>query len=346
MSRRVAFGAPARGAGPVLAIAIAFAAFAPPAHAQSAAELNRARATFQQGLSLEAAGDWAGALAKFQAVGRVKLTPQVRFHIARCKENLGRLNEALGDYRVAEYEAEQTNSKALATITAARKALQARIPKLVIERGAGAETARVDLDGVELGESKLGKPISVDPGAHHIVVHVGGQQFARDVSVAEGKTKTVKLVPPPGLLKHKPSSAASAATSSVETPSSVAPPEKHSLLPWIVGGVGVASLATAGVFYGLRAKAESDLNAGCRGNVCPERLQSTENKGKTYSLVADVTLGVGLAGVGAAAVLFLTRGSSTSAPAADQDAKDSRPSVRVDVMQLGSATGVSLSGTF
>jgi hypothetical protein len=332
----------ARAAGLGLSVALAFGGYAPDALAQSAAELAQARATFQQGLSLEAAGDWAGALAKFQAVGRVKLTPQVRFHIARCKENLGRLNEALGDYRVAEYEAEQEQAKELPAITAAREALQARIPKLVIERGAGAETASVDLDGVELGESKLGKPVSVDPGAHRIVAHVGGQQFEKDVTVAEGQTRTVKLVPPPGLLQHKP---AGTTTGPSETPP-VPPPQKHSVVPWIVGGVGVASLITSGVFFGLRAKAESDLNSGCRGDVCPERLHGTENSGKTDSVVADVTLGVGLVGVGVAAVMLLTRGSSSSTPPADRDTDVSRRGVRVDVMQSRSATGVSLSGTF
>lgn len=336
---RLAFAVRAAGLG--LAACVAFGGFAPRALAQSAAELTQARATFQQGLSLEAAGDWAGALAKFQAVGRVKLTPQVRFHIARCKENLGRLNEALGDFRIAEYEAAQEHAKVLPEITAARKALQARIPKLVIERGAGAETASVELDGVQLGESKLGKPVSVDPGAHRIVARVGGEQFWQDVSIAEGQTKTVKLVAPPDFLQHQPVSPAHE-TSPAETPPPAPPPKKHSIVPWIVGGAGVASLITSGVFFGLRAKAESDLNAGCRGNVCPQRLQSTENSGKTDTVVADVTLGVGLVGVGVAAVLLLTSGSSSSKPPADT----SRRGVRFDVMQTGSATGVSVSGTF
>ena len=73
----------------------------------NARALEKARNLFRQGLSLEAAGNWAAALAKFQEVMKVKLTPQVRFHSARCSEQLGRLNEALGEYRLAEYEAGQ-----------------------------------------------------------------------------------------------------------------------------------------------------------------------------------------------------------------------------------------------
>src|ERR1051325_9094803 len=110
-----------------------------PAAAQSQEELERARQQFRQGLRLEAAGDWAASLAKFVEVGKVKLTPQVRFHGARCNEQLGRLNEALGEYRLAEYEAGQQRLKELQAITQARQALESRVPKLLIKRGEGAE---------------------------------------------------------------------------------------------------------------------------------------------------------------------------------------------------------------
>ncbi len=49
----------------------------------------RARTLFQDGLQLEAANNFAGALAKFQEVAQVKRTPQVVFHIALCQEKLG-----------------------------------------------------------------------------------------------------------------------------------------------------------------------------------------------------------------------------------------------------------------
>src|SRR5262249_8292684 len=72
-----------------LASGTAAAAAPTPALAQTPSELAQARARFDEGLSLAAAGDWASALTAFQDVARVKLTPQVRFHIARCEEKLG-----------------------------------------------------------------------------------------------------------------------------------------------------------------------------------------------------------------------------------------------------------------
>ncbi|MGC4070301.1 MAG: CDC27 family protein [Polyangiaceae bacterium] len=134
------------------------------AAAQSSEELDRARGLFQEALSLEVAGDYRTALAKLQQVSKVRLTPQVRYHLARCKEYLGRLTEALGDYRVAATEARTLGLPEIEEFERARSALEAKIPKILLHiSGASGKTA-VELDGVRLGPSVLGSPIAVDPG--------------------------------------------------------------------------------------------------------------------------------------------------------------------------------------
>src|SRR5687767_14699749 len=75
--------------------------------AQDAAELKRARAQFQQATELEQAGNWTAALQAFREVGQVRMTPQVRFHIAVCEERLGRLVAALGGYELALADADK-----------------------------------------------------------------------------------------------------------------------------------------------------------------------------------------------------------------------------------------------
>src|SRR6478752_6007463 len=60
-----------------------------------------ARQKFRQAISLQTGGNWAAALALFRDVAGVKNTPQVRFNIAICEENLGQLVQALGDYELA-----------------------------------------------------------------------------------------------------------------------------------------------------------------------------------------------------------------------------------------------------
>ncbi|HVU03383.1 MAG TPA: hypothetical protein VHE30_16600 [Polyangiaceae bacterium] len=312
---------------------------ADPAAKQSQEELERARSLFRQGLSLEAAGNWAAALAKFEEVGKVKLTPQVRFHTGRCNEQLGRLNEALGDYRLAEYEAGQQGLPDLAAITQARQALEARIPKLVIRRGQGTETAHVELDGVELGEAQIGQPLAVDPGPHAIVVKLGGdKQFTQSALVKEADTAEVTLVAPAeGAAEPTGPAPGPGGGSAVVDTGANAP--KASVLPWVVGGVGVAGLIGAGVFYGLRAGAKSDLDDKCRGNVCPESLKGTEDKGKLYSTLSVVSLGVGVVGVGVATYLFVSGSGKEKPPS-------TALRLPVDVSFSPSGSEVTVRGAF
>lgn len=306
--------------GSVLALLLASAlSAAGPAGAQAEGELARARQLYSQGLTQEAAGDWAGALGTFQSVAQIKMTPQVRFHIARCKENLGRLNEALGGYRLAEYEATQAGSEALAEeIRVARDALEARVPKLVIVRGEGAGAIKIELDGVALGQAQVGKEVSVDPGPHEVTGILGdGRRFKRTVEVAEGKSETVTLDVPDDLTNTPappPTTEGGAATDAGGgvTPG-VASAASGSAAPWVVGGIGVASLIASGVFFALKNGAENELDRECLGKTCPDTVQSTQSRGETYATLTGVTLGVGIVGVGVASVMLLSGGSERPA---------------------------------
>jgi hypothetical protein len=282
------------------------------AHAQSQEELERARQQFRQGLALEAAGDWAAALAKFIEVGKVKLTPQVRFHSARCNEQLGRLNEALGEYRLAEYEAGQQGLKEAQEITQARQALESRVPKLVIKRGEGAESARIELDGVELGEAQIGQPVAVDPGPHSVIAKLGGdRQIEQSATVKESETQEVVLVAPASAAVAKAPPASGSGVEPVDTGEKKV---HHSPLPWIVGGVGVAGLAASGAFFALRQGAQSDIDKLCRGNVCPKSAEQTvkdkQDQGKLDTALSMVFLGVGVAGLGVATYLLVSGAGS------------------------------------
>mgnify|MGYP003482091367 CR=1 FL=1 len=316
----------------------------PVARADGDAELIRARKLYAQGLTQEAAGDWAGALATFEDVARIRATPQVRFHLARCKEHLGRFNEALGGYRIAEYEAEQAASKEptlLDEVRKARVALEGRIPKLTIARGKGAEAIRIELDGVALGDTQIGQPIALDPGPHVVTGIVErGKTFKKTLNVAEGDAVRVELDVPDELVEQPV--APPLATNPVEPPRGPAEPpgpparQARSAAPWIIGGIGVASLAASAVFYSLRAKAEDELDQGCLGRTCPDTLKGTQQNGETYAALTGVTLGIGVVGVGAGVLMLL--GQKSPAPSSTPPAA---------ALQLGrGAAEVSFRGRF
>lgn len=270
------------------------------AWAQDAGELKRARAQFQQATELEQAGNWTAALQAFREVGQVRMTPQVRFHIAVCEENLGRLVAALGGYELALSEAERVGPDFKAEVEENVTKLRARIPKLVLERGKGASAAAIELDGVAVGDSSVGIEVPLDPGPHAVTAKAPNHK-PLETSVTLKEQETTKLAIE--LEELPPEPARIGAVVAIEKP-----PSK--VVPLVIGGVGAASLLGSAVLFGLRQHTLSRLEDACGagGKHCPASMQSKYDDLKFYHYGAEVTLGVGLVAVGTAgALLYLQR---------------------------------------
>ena len=115
-------------------------------------DINRARRLFQRAVEYEQAKQWGKALELFREVGSVKLTPQVRYHIAWCEENLGKLVAALGGYELALAQADQVGEAFIQEVQEKVDRLKGVIPKLVVKRGKGGEAATIEfaVDGLRL----------------------------------------------------------------------------------------------------------------------------------------------------------------------------------------------------
>lgn len=274
----------------VLLFAALLGSLAPRLHAGEPedATVVEARKLFEHGIHQEESGDWAGALVTFRKVALVRANHIVRFHVGLCLERTGKLVAARDEFVVARGLAEKEDtSDAKKTVAATTKhltALEARIPRLRVARPP-TPGATLSVDGTLVGSGVFDTQIPIDPGKHAIDVQAPGHQpFHADVVAQDGVTKPIEIAP-------------------VLTPLPAAPPPKKddvtppapSRLPWLVVGVGVAGLAGAGVFYGLRARALSDVDATCNpGRVdCDPALSDTASRGKTYTLVGNVLLGVG-----------------------------------------------------
>ncbi|MBN1605201.1 MAG: hypothetical protein JW940_01135 [Polyangiaceae bacterium] len=305
--------------------------------AQSASDLERGRALYREGLSLEAAGDWRAALQKFEQVARIRLTPQVRFHMARTKEYLGRLTEALGDYRMAEYEAAKTQAQELGLIAEARRNLQQRVPRLVIEQQGPGRVQRLALDGVGLGQNQLGLELAVDPGRHTVeAVWADGAKLEQTVDSREGQTTRVLLRPP----ESSASSDSRQGTAALAR-SGHASQRDRRVWPIILGSIGLAGIATsAGLLY-LRQEALDKLEIGCGAdhNRCPDSLEGTYDQVKLYSWLAPVVGGAGVAAVGAAVTLWFV-----TDPRRDEHATSG--SARLFLVSSTGGVGVELVGSF
>lgn len=293
----------------VLACGMTGAFTVQPCAAQDAKELSQARAKFQQALELKQAGNWPAALRLLREVGQVRMTPQVRYHIAGCEEKLGKLVAALGGYELALADAEGMHPDFVAEVQASVEDLKARIPKLLIERGEGAEAATIELDGVSLGNSSIGVEVPVDPGPHTLSAQAPGRRpFSKTVNVSEEGTLTVTVtLASLASADEEPDESSSPSSS---TPTEEGP--RYGALPYVLGGIGTAGLVTSGVFLALNRSKVSGL-----GDRCPERDCSALSPGdrdaaradydtaRTHEIVMWSTLGVGAAALGTGLVLYL-----------------------------------------
>ena len=322
----------------VTAAAVFFAvtsAAAPALAQQSPTELKRARAQFQRGIELEQAGNYTEAIQEFREVGQVRMTAQVRFHIAFCEEGLGRLVTALGGYDLALAEADTVGPDFKTEVETAMARLREKIPKILIERGSGADAALVQLDGVDLGASSIGVEVLLDPGPHKVTaVAPGYHPFDTTVEVKEREVAKVTLElilntepdkpPPPPKIVMVPREAG---------------PDRT--VPYIIGGAGIVLLGAGGALFALRQTTKQELEKDCPDkDLCAESNRDTYDRYKFYSIAAPVTAGVGLAAIGTAVALIIFEKKPEK-----KSSQPKKASVGIDALVPTLAPNGSVGGT-
>ena len=300
--------------GSALAIVISCAVIAPAiplreAHAQgkpggpSKADLDRARKSFGEGLDLEKVEKWADAQEKFEDVAKVRMTPEVRFHIALCEEHRGLLLEAVHDFETAESDARAENKPAVMKEAPEHAAaIKPRIPKIKVKVPTDIEGVNLTLDDNPIDPANTDE-LPIDPGDHRVDANAEKHQpFTLSFTLAEGETKTITVKlplievekgepPPPPPPEEKPK------TELVR---------KTPTLGYVIGGVGVVSLVLSGVFYAKRNSIKSDLDNSCKDLSCPPEKADDISSGKSATTLTNVFGVVGVAGVGVGLYLILT----------------------------------------
>jgi len=309
-----------------------------PAGQPSPEELAAARELWARGLELEKAKNWAGALATFEKVGKVRMTPQVRYHVGLASEQLGKLVDALNAYQLAVQEARLAGDKGrdVSEHAPARiEVLRGRVAKIRLHIVGRLRTSTLLLDGKKLSSALLEQDIPVDPGKHLVEVRRGDTVVEKSaLELEEGSSESIDLrvqdpEPPP----------ASSRPPNARTPDVEAKPV---LWPaYLTGGAGIAMLAAGGVFWALREDTIATIRESCVGpdTECDLGLRSEEDLGRGFTTAGRVLFGVGGAALAAGVVLWLVPpgGAASSSTSA-------RPASSVGV-SFG-PNGVSVRGGF
>jgi hypothetical protein len=257
---------------------------------------------------------------------------------------------AINGFELAADEAKQAG--ALATDVAENaparaEALRKRVPHVHLTVKGRQATSRILLDGAAVAPALVGTNIPLDPGTHAIDVETDGKNvFHKEVTLAERAMEEVEL---PIDDAEKAAPAPSTAPSVEPTAAPTAKPGGLTFPPplpvIIAGGVGIASLVGAGVFFGLRGSTISEVRDTCEDKEhdrgCDVGKKSVADRGATYTVVADVLAGVGGAGLIAAGVLWFVVPSGQNGSTATGANQASR-AIRV----APTSRGVQVFGTF
>ncbi|HEX7665395.1 MAG TPA: hypothetical protein VF407_12810 [Polyangiaceae bacterium] len=177
-----------------------------------------------------------------------------------------------------------------------------RIPTVVVTvpnaSDATPATLALTLDGRALDADAIGRAIEVDPGRH--VVHAEAGSFVGETSVvaAEGTRDTAVAI----TLHDRRVVVAS------EPPPSTSI-YKRSLVPFVVGGIGIVGLGVASGFGIAGISERSHLESEACAPNCNHDDVSTVRRNFA---IADVALGVSIVALATAVVLYVVDSPKTS----------------------------------
>jgi len=328
-------------AGPAAALFLAVSpAFAEGASVTTATDVQKEEAgnSFKRGAEAFSAGKLDVALAAFQRSLDVVSSPNSRLMLARTLTKLGRPVEAYVEFERTLTDAEQAaqvDEKYASAADAARAELaelRQQVGLITVELSGVSEKDSLNVGGREIARADWTRPVAVAPGKARVVLRTASGEVVREVNLAAGGAVTVP-VSPPRPPESRVSQAESAAPVSGESSSS-------RTIGFVAGGIGIAGIIGFAVFGQLNNAKFERLQNECTNKRCQPYLEGERDAGKTYQVIANVSLGVGVIGLGTGAVLLLQKGSESER--SDQAARRRSHGLRV-----GAGPGyVDISGSF
>jgi hypothetical protein len=307
---------------------------APTEAALASDPLTAAQTAFDEGRRLEDAGDFAGAVERFEESERLDPALGTLLNLANCYERAGRLASAWRMFtRGATEAAALGESKRAQRAIERAGALVSRLSTLVIriEGDDVAPDEEVRVDGARIDRSQWGTPQVIDGGSHVVeAVAPGRSEWSGKLSTANEWDRAVVTIPglmpaPPEASPAAPSVAPKPVEAVEAAPAVVRPPpvESEKKMAWTpariaaatAAGVGVVLLGV-GVGYGLEARARWNARQDdCAYNFCTDAgytLTAQARDAANVSTVAFVGAGAALAAAGALFVFSPSGGKGTT----------------------------------
>jgi hypothetical protein len=298
--------------------------------AQSDSARAAARATATEGISAYKKHDYQRSLDLLRRAEAAYHAPTHLLYIARAQAKLGQLVESAESYQRVIVENLSNNApvafvEAKVSAQKERPPIEARLAHLTIEvEGLGEDEwsqVEVLIDDQKVGAAVIGMSLPINPGPHEISLSAPGKEKVDDsVSLDEGQHASLRLVlvPSAEALQAAKEVDDQAADSNEINASDEKPGKARKIAAWATVGFGAAALATGAVFGTLSLlqinKAKKDDSLCGQNRDCTPDGWTEKKQAQTKALIADISLGVGVAAVAEGTVLLLTGKKSSEKP--------------------------------
>jgi len=295
-----------------------------------------ARSLFYGARALMQQGRYAEACPKFEESMRLDAGIGTQFNLADCNEHIGKTATAWAGFMDVATAAKASHQAERESVARKRaQALEARLPKLVIEASgapAGTEVAR---DGVAVAPSSYGTEVPIDPGRHRVTATAPGRQsWETSLRAVEG---TVARVTVPRDLPAIATSevtviapqpiASGAVTTVTSAPSPASMPETsfppmvvessfstRQVAGWVLMGVGAAG-AGLGVGFGLTSIGDrNESRSHCSGDLCDAEGVRLRDDAIRHGNIATISVIGGAAAIAGGLILVLTAPRGVETP--------------------------------
>ena len=291
-----------------MCLGLALLACAGPALAKSKSD-----EAFEKGRAALAAGDYVGACAAFEESRQAEAAPPTVLNLGICHEKQGKYIEAVEYYRNAAL----AFGKGVGRADAERRADEAerKVALLLVKRSPNLpEGARVGVNGRQLKDSELEKPLRIDPGPTELSIDADG--FERNVMPvrAESGLQTEVFAVQGARLSTK-------TVVKTEVRGGVSPLRT---VGFVAAGVGLAAALVGGITGGLALGRAGIYRDACdrrqTPNVCTERGYDSAQSLKTLAPLSTITLIAGgvLVAAGVTLILVAPKNGTAEAPRVGQ----------------------------
>lgn len=292
----------------------------------SSAQKKEATEHFVAGKQALTSRNWERAIAELRASLDVVDSPNARLELARAIRDSGDFGEAWSEYGRAIERAttlstrESRYEKTAEAGTAERAEVERQVALVAVTLTHAPPNATLKVAGAVVPQPEWGMPSVVQAGEVDVILtNGGGDEVTRRAVYAKVGAKTEVVLDADVPVSPKPPPAAPASDPREDSPdarpTNPEAVEKPAYAPaatgsgwrplaYVVGGAGVAGFATFAVFGLMSTAAYDDLKSAC-SRTCPPDRHDEIARGRTEQIVANVALGVGLAGVAGGTTLFL-----------------------------------------